>query len=215
MKVRAWGLCFIAERMAATTVGRSAPPWKQKLRAGVMSRSGREEGVDRVERVAHQRAHRVGGVGVPVAMVDALRVHIRIVDARDEEGRVIQHEELAGRVAPEKARVLADVDVGEGIPAPERLRVAERVAGDPGPLTRRIDVLPGAVRRGLVVVDASEAADGGARVEQGRGLVAKPVRRGPVVIIPVDDELAARGLTGEVALGAYGVPPLQSHVADA
>jgi hypothetical protein len=97
---------------------------------------------------------------------------------------------------------------------PEVTPVTEGAAREPGSLPGRVDVAPGAAGLDVVEEEGPKAADIQPRVQEARDLVREAVRRVPVVVVPVHDDVATGLAHALVALGAQGEPPRLANVAD-
>ena len=165
--------------------------------------------------LAEQTPYAVGLEGAPAASPRLFGADVRPVDDADVETLVGHHADAFGRGGPDETGVLANINVVERVALPELARVAERAAGDPGPALRGVDVAPGVRAHQIVKEQVVRAAHVGAAAGERLDLPAKPVRRIPVVVVPVRDESAARPLAGKVAFGADGEPSSETVVADA
>ena len=151
---------------------------------------------------------------MPVTAGGHFRADVAGVDHGDNEIGIFQTAEARRGGLPDKAHILGDIDLRKTMLLPKALVVAERVAGDPGPQPGGINVLPGVLRGGLKIVETVETADVEIVLEELRDLVGEPPGGVPIVVVPVENDVARGALAGEIALGADGVSAVEPDVAD-
>lgn len=152
------------------------------------------------------------GTWVPVAAARNFWADILVVDGGDDEVGFLVAQQFVGPGLPDKTGVLADVDFRETMALPIDLAITERVARDPGTVVARITVFPGTVGRWFVVEETVEAAKCRAAIGEFGDLVGDAPVGHPVVVVPVEQDVAGGVLAGEVALGADGVATVEAEV---
>ena len=106
------------------------------------------------------------------------------------------------RFCPDESRVLAHLDFRKWMRRPTRPAISERVAGNPSPTASCIAIPPGPRRRRVVVKERAGPANLRVACAQRLDLLRYTVGRVPVVVVPVNDELAVSRSAGDIAFRA-------------
>ena len=154
---------------------------------------------------AHDTAE-VPGPGRPAWAAAGFRAGIPGVDHGHIDLVVGQKRSPLERLAEDELSVRPDLHVGKRRAPPEIASIEQRAAGQPGVVVVDVPIEPGAAAGRLMKQQAGQTADLRAVAQKRLHLAADAVGGHPVVIVPMEDEIAAAGLDALVALSRVRWP---------
>src|SRR5262249_10925381 len=113
-----------------------------------------------------------------------------------------------------KTSIFPDIDLGKWRPLPQRPSITQCRAAYPTRASGWVDIFPRALPRGVEKQHAIETANIGIASGEHLHLKAQAMRRVPVVIVPMGNDLAARFFASVVAFGADRLAVMMAKITD-
>ena len=159
-----------------------------------------------------QRLHLGKFPWLPPSVAHSLGARVGGVNQTDKETIVRQDVDMRIARRHDETRVLADTDLGKRVGAPDSLAIAQSRAIHPSGQRLGIHIFPGLPGKRVDEEDTVNAADVGLGMFQRLDLRGDARRSVPIIVVPVQDNVAMRFRAGRVALGADRLALLAADV---